>query len=196
MDVIAGLVLPCLLNKVGSLIPKCPPYVQGPGIKHSSLFLSFSLCFFPADGAGGAVYAESTSLVFRRTNFLNNIALKGAAGAVSGATSDDGDFAASFCSCTFAGNRALSDIRGNSLSFYVANPGDDNMNLKFCNSTAAVGTRFPKNTVASIQVYSTQNRCVQYSTVSNYPSALAVQYSAVLYSSYSMVLYRNTVEAI
>lgn len=104
------------------------------------------------------MYAESTTLVFRKTSFLNNVALKGAAGAVSGATSDDGGFTASFCSCTFVGNRALLDTRAASLAFRVANPGEDEMSLKFCNSTAAAGTRIPKNTIASVQVFSTQRR--------------------------------------
>jgi len=39
-------------------------------------------------GRVGRCCAESTIVLFRRTNFLNNIALKGPAG-VSGATSDE-----------------------------------------------------------------------------------------------------------
>lgn len=126
----------------------------GTSLFENSVFLGNT-----ADGAGGAVYAAATTVLFRGVSFGRNAALKGSGGAVAGVSTDDGDFSSRFCSCSFAGNKAAV-ASGSNVWFRVENPDMNEMSLTFCN-TATAGVALPAAGTAKVDNFQRTMTCLK-----------------------------------
>lgn len=59
-----------------------------------------------SEAGGGAIFADQTNLIFREVKFMSNTANAEGGGAVLGQTGPYQNTSASFCNCTFEGNKA------------------------------------------------------------------------------------------